>query len=178
MQWKMCALLAIMIAGIALAAEAGASGEGYEHYCYRTCCLNADAAYVEGPPQDCIGAGPDFSENLARCRELCLLEMNITGGVIGEGEMIEYVDRGVVYVPDNGSVENESVEEEGADGNAAVSGNATMAMNASEEGQPGEIEGGQGQNESGGEEGNSGDAEGGACIGAFALLMALFAMAR
>lgn len=70
----------------------------FYHYCYRLCCLNQDAVYVEGPPQNCIGAGPDFQSNLERCHAQCLYEMNFTGGTIG-GEFVEYVDRGEEYVP-------------------------------------------------------------------------------
>ena len=145
----------------------------YYHYCFRLCCLNQDAIYTEGPPQECRGAGPDFSENLERCHAQCLYEMNITGGVVGGGKFVEYVDRGVVYTPPNVTEElepePESEPEEGPE--AEIEEEEEPAPEPAEEPVAEEAEGGE-EEKTGPEE--IPVEEGGLCAAVFALLLGLF----
>ncbi len=64
--------LFLIFAGISFAED---NVTNYTHYCFRTCCLDADAIYSEGPPQKCTNPGPDFEQSQQRCMERCMHDL-------------------------------------------------------------------------------------------------------
>lgn len=93
--------LLLVFAGVSFAAD----DTDYTHYCYRVCCLNLDATYIEGPPQQCIGPRATGNE-VQNCVDQCLYEL----GAYYEDKpnptyvTVDQVERGVVYDPETGSV--------------------------------------------------------------------------
>ena len=75
--------------------------QNFTHYCYRVCCLNLDASYVEGPPQQCFGPGATLQAQVQDCVDHCLYDL---GAYYENNENPAYVtidqtDIGEVYVP-------------------------------------------------------------------------------